>query len=66
MQLLNIDWEQSCPAESIAQKRCDICGRVELVSQPGPDAFVKWRIIEGTLCPRCVRGRTWSASSSSG
>jgi hypothetical protein len=51
----NNDTEQT-QFDPIAQKTCDVCGRTELISQPGPDAFVKWKIVEGTLCPRCVRG----------
>ncbi len=41
---------------SVARKTCEVCGRTELVSQPGPDAFVKWKVVEGTLCPRCAYG----------
>jgi hypothetical protein len=41
--------------EPIARRTCEVCGRIDLVSQPGPDAFVKWKVIEGTLCPRCAR-----------
>jgi hypothetical protein len=52
----NNDSDEASQFESIAQKTCDVCGRTELISQPGPDAFVKWKIVEGTLCPRCVRG----------
>jgi hypothetical protein len=48
--------EQSRSLESIARRTCEVCGRTDLVSQPGPDAFVKWKVIEGTLCPRCARG----------
>ncbi len=51
---------------SVARKTCEICGRTELVSQPGPDAFVKWKVVEGTLCPRCARGPAIVAPSPEG
>jgi hypothetical protein len=51
----NID-AQTNSIETIARRTCEVCGRIDLVSQPGPDAFVKWKVIEGTLCPRCARG----------
>jgi hypothetical protein len=50
------------PGETIAHRTCDVCGRAELVSAPGPDAFAGWQVVEGqnnspwTICAKCNHG----------
>lgn len=44
--------------ESVEQRVCSICDRVELVSQPDPEAFMGWQANGAWVtCPACSQPR---------